>query len=129
MAAASGHSTLSYIFHGVSLAGVSELSRHKLSHYSFPDNTIGRVAQCELSRYVKWDWLSGAICNCGGFAVVGPAGKRYQSIAAQPWARIQQQRTIAGSLAFTGNFVGFAAVGPAGKKYQSIATQPQASIQ
>jgi len=37
----------------------SELSRRKLSltlataHYSSPDNAIGLVAQCELSRYVK----------------------------------------------------------------------------
>jgi len=39
----------------------SELSRHKLSlmlataHCSSPDNDIGLIAQCELSRYVKWD--------------------------------------------------------------------------
>jgi len=37
----------------------SELSQRKLSptlataHYSRPDNAIGLVAQCELSRYVK----------------------------------------------------------------------------
>jgi len=40
--------TLSYIFYGVSLAGIN-----CAAHYSCPDNAIGLVAQCELSGYAK----------------------------------------------------------------------------
>jgi len=45
----------------------SELSWDELSptlaatHYSCPDNTIGLVAQCELSGYVKLGWLLEAV--------------------------------------------------------------------
>ena len=48
--------TLSYIFYGVSLAGVS-----CAAHYSCPDNAIGLVAQCELSGYAKLGWLLEAV--------------------------------------------------------------------
>ena len=45
--------SLSYIFYGVSLAGVSKLSPTlATAHYSCPDNAIWLVAQCELCGYV-----------------------------------------------------------------------------
>jgi len=57
----------------------SELSRCKLStsataDYSSPDNAIGLVAQCELSRYGKLDYLLKA------------AGQKFSHIAGNPVA-------------------------------------------
>ena len=52
---AAWHATqpMSYIFHGVSLAGVKLPPTLATAHYSSPDNAIGLVAQRELNEYVK----------------------------------------------------------------------------